>query len=152
MSEVLQKMDQVFVGERRHEVMETGEAVALIGATIRKAATVEGESQDYIKAVMQRAFLLTQCVAETLAKSDEEQVFVPIDLALAVRKDAEGPDGEMLPVSKAMEIVGRVLGTKVEGDDKVEKGEPGHPVWGPDLNTDDSPAEDWGKDPDWSQA
>ena len=150
MSEAVQKMDELFTEEREQEAVPSGEVMGLIGSLIRKAATDESLEISEVRAMMQRAYLLTKHFDETItAESDEDTVGVPLDLLEAVRKDTEGPDAEVVPISVAMMAVAKRLGTEEEtpeepvakSDDEVDW------VMG---GSDDSEEADWGKDPEWS--
>jgi hypothetical protein len=147
-TENVEKMDEVFATERSKERVPAGEVVGLIGAVIRKAAASEDKELAETTATMQRAYLLTKQMEAWLASdSEDEHVDVPVELLAAVRKDAEGPDADVIPISEAMTTIGKRLKGE-ETTEPVQKGDDEEPVWGPDLAEDDPPErEDWGPDP-----
>lgn len=161
-AEDLQKMDAMFSGARATETVTADDALALLGSVIRKSAADTDADADELRARMQRAYLVTKRVHEWAAdESDDapDEVAVPTDLLAAVRKDAEGEDGELTPVSEAMSAIAkRTMPASDDGDGAEPEGDDqGEVSWGVDLaaveKSDDDDAtddDDWGPDPDLS--
>jgi len=156
MNEALQKMDEVFESERQCETITAGEAMGLIGSAIRKAAAMASESPEFVKAVMQRSYLMARHVEDSLAKSgDDDSVAVPPFLLESVRKDAERSDQAdvyALPISEAMKMaVARFADNQSVGKSAKETSENAPLVWGADLNDESAERVNWGADPDWTK-
>lgn len=150
MTEGLKKLDDVFAVERRAEKMEAGEALALLGAAIRKAATDTSLSKEEIKAITQRAFLITKSIEKCVSDENAEHVYIPNDLLEMVRKDADGPDADVIPISEAMQKIGKRLSDDGDADDveSTKKSDEEEASWGHDLAAgDDEDRVDWGADP-----
>jgi hypothetical protein len=152
-TEQLEKLDDIFAEEQKTEDITPSEAMGLLGAVIRKVAMATDLADDEAKAMMQRAYLVVKS-AEAWASDEEcEVVRVPAGLLATVRKDAEGEDALVIPISEAMTEIGKRLG----GDDTGAGGErtdmtkgddTDTSAWGHDLNNDNEDDRvDWGNDP-----
>jgi hypothetical protein len=159
-AEDVRKMDELFTGSRATEAVTADDALALLGAVIRKGAADTEADADELRARMQRAFLVSKCVHDWAAdESDDapDEVAIPVDLLAAVRKDAEGEDGDVVPVSVALTAIGkRTMPASDEGDGNEPTGDEEPVSWGTDLaaepveksdGDDATDDDDWGADP-----
>lgn len=152
MSENLAKMDELFDASRETEVIAPAEAMQVLGTIIRKSAEDETQTED-AKAAMQRGYLLAKCV-EQWAHSDTEgdEIVVPVGLLEAVRKDGLGDRGNVIPISEAMQAIGKKFGAETSTETErtgTEKSDAAPPEpWAGDLNDEDAEVVDWGADPE----
>lgn len=157
---IAKEMDDLFNENRSTEMVAAGEAIGLLGMVIRKCATCEMSNEE-MRAMMQRGYLVAEQV-EKWASQDgdgevDDSIAVPVDLLEAVRKDADGRDAEVIPISKAMEIIkSRLVETEPAANATEDDGEDNTTVdWSIDVSKSDEEEEEhrldeddeWGSDP-----
>lgn len=149
-TEQLRELEEVFAEAQDIESIAPSDAMALLGAVIRKCATDETLDKDQVKAMMQRAYLIAESVQKWASDEDAEVVSIPQNLLSVVKKDAEG-DALMISISQAMRAIAKTFEGGHEGGHEREATTKGDDAvaWGYDLNLDsDDDRVEWGADPE----